>query len=101
MKARDIPPTTLRLDPELRDELLRQATINGRSLTKEIEQRLRDSFAAALREYSPGKARVLMTEEPSATAQRKAMPEAHRQLLALFEALTPDRQLALLTLLRR
>jgi hypothetical protein len=99
MKARDIPPTTLRLDPELRDELMRQATINGRSLSKEIELRLRDSLAAAGRAYTS--APPVRAEEAPPKAQRAALSDHQRQLLSLFDTLTPDRQLALLTLLRR
>lgn len=45
-KAREVQPTVLRLHPELREELIRIAAINGRSLTKEISDRLQNSLPA-------------------------------------------------------
>ncbi len=96
-RVRDIAPTGVRLPPGLRDALVREAAINGRSLNAEILFRLSTSLsglgAAAL-------AAVGTVREAQASYSVE-MPESHRQLLALFNALTPDRQLALLTLLRR
>jgi hypothetical protein len=99
IKVSDIAPTTLRLAPALRDELMRQASISGRSLSQEISQRLQASLhgdTAPLQKH--GVQSHVGRYEVSKSAP---LPDAHRQLLALFEALTPDRQLALLTLLKR
>lgn len=103
-RVRDIAPTGVRLPQALRDELMRQATINGRSLSQEITYRLQTTI-------SPESARdidVVVSMGPGAPfglAEVKpfhgSLTEAHRQLNAMFDALTPDKQLALLTLLRR
>lgn len=110
VKARDIAPTGVRLPPALRDELVRQSTINGRSLSQEITVRLtaslREPGAAAHIAPTSGtrgeltNALTLGSKEHEEQYGR-ALSEVHRQLNALFDALTPDKQLALLTLLKR
>ena len=45
-KARDVPPTALRLHPDVRAELVRIAFVNGRSLSKEISVRIEASLKA-------------------------------------------------------
>lgn len=97
-KASSISPTTLRLAPELRARLSREATIAGHSLTAEIERRLEDSFRA----QDPKPTRAATTGEPPPAWSPQAAPalsEHQRLLLRAFAQLSPDRQLALLTLL--
>jgi hypothetical protein len=71
--------------------------MNGRSLSQEITRRLQMSLAA-VGTYTPSPA--YHVAEPVPTMQH-TLSDAHRQLTSLFDALTPDKQLALLTLLRR
>lgn len=92
---RDISPTGVRLPPTLRDALTRQATINGRSLAQEITQRLQASLDLS----TPRAGNSVSVVHTSESLPQHS--DAHRQLTALFDALTPDKQLALLTLLRR
>lgn len=100
LKVSDIAPTTLRLPPELRDVLVREAAMNGRSLSQEITYRLKASTQAARNKREHGAA--VVAEEPrGAGFAGQMLSDAQRQLLSVFDALTPDRQLALLTLLKR
>lgn len=95
MKVADIAPTTLRLPPDVRDLLAREATINNRSLSQEITWRLQCSLAPQA---------VLEAKEAApqpAAAGYAALADEQRLLLALYGALAPDKQLALITLLRR
>ena len=97
LKVSDIPPTTLRLAPDLRDQLLKRATINGRSLSQECAIRLRDSLtSAATAHIAP---HAVRDDGNGYTAP--ALSDSAQQLLTLFSALSPEKQLALLTLLRR
>ena len=90
IKARDLPPTAVRLPPELKHQLSREAEIHQRTLHAEILIRLRASL-----------------EPPAVNGARSAQQatmRAHSDLetsaLELFRRMTPDRQLALLTLLK-
>lgn len=110
-RASDIAPTGVRLPPELRDALLRESTINRRSLSQEITARLKDSFKPAARasagapaaaspqsvyDASKGSGSMLME------AQRQMQLSEHeRLLLSHFKTLSPEKQLALLTVLKR
>lgn len=94
-QARDIPPTGVRLPPDLREDLKRAAVANGRSLSQEITQRLRSTFA------EPGRAVVVDTLDGPPTVQFKALTGSQRALLMHFGLLPPEKQLALLTLLKR
>ncbi len=95
-RVRDIAPTGVRLPPDLRDALLREATLNGRSLSQEITQRLQASVSG--RQHAP---KALQAQETAASYGAAPLGESQRLLLTYFNALPPDRQLALLTLLRR
>jgi len=91
VKVRDLPPTSVRLDPLLRNALSREATINGRTLHNEIVLRLTRSIEGA--------------EPPTAHphGDRGAAPglsDSERTLLTLFRRLPPEKQLGLLSLLR-
>jgi hypothetical protein len=96
-KIRDIAPVSVRLPPELRHALAREATIRGRSLHAEIVQRLKES----LTEEAVSGLRLL---EPAAT-YRAPGPEptlnsSEQWLVSVFRALPPEKQLALLSLLK-
>lgn len=97
---RDIAPTGVRLPPTVRDALLREATLNGRTLSQEITVRLRDSLApaAGLPRSASHHAKELA---PSYGAKHPELTDPQRMLLAVFDTLAPDKQLALLSLLRR
>lgn len=94
-RVRDIPPMSLRMPPELREALEREAAIGGRSLTAEIVERLRRSLP------EPGQATVVKTGEGQPTIQFTALSAVQRTLLMHFSGMQPEKQLALLTLLRR
>jgi hypothetical protein len=101
-RVRDITPTGIRLPPEIRAALEREASINGRTLSAEIIRRLKLSlevahFSAVLQAGEPERA---MAAEPVASYQRP-ITDAQRMLLALFDSMGPDKQLALLTVLKR
>lgn len=98
LKVSDIAPTTLRLQPELRDELAREARINNRSLTQEINSRLQRSLLRG----DAHVAQMGLSREPEKLGAYGpvALPDDKRMLLSLFDALGPDKQLALLTLLK-
>jgi len=91
-------PFTLRLRPELRTELEREAAINRRPLAQEIMLRLEESMARG--RAAPGTSVPPMAGTGTATCAA-SITDAHRMLIASYDALTPDQQLALLTFLRR
>lgn len=120
-KTREVQPTVLRLHPELRDELIRVAAANGRSLTKEIAARLQVSLAAhgptlqgiLSREQdarpAPGVAPVppmYGVDHPTSGGALKqggpapALTGIDQAMLDVFRALPPEKQLALLSLFR-
>ena len=97
---RDIAPTGVRLPTELRDALLRESALNGRSLSQEITVRLRDSLAHPVATQGPGAAHA-KERPPSYGAKHPELTDPQRMVLAVFDTLAPDKQLALLTLLKR
>ncbi|MCV2349325.1 Arc family DNA-binding protein [Paucibacter sp. Y2R2-4] len=107
IKVSDIPPTTLRLPPDLRDQLLREATINGRSLNQEIMIRLKlstdpgpgDPGALAMQQELRDLRNQVMHGVESPATQK--LSDSERMLLVLFATMPPEKQLSLLTLLRR
>lgn len=99
MKITDMPSFTIRIEPDLRDRLAREAFANGRSLSQETAMRIKASFEAEEPTALRKPAQVVHTAEPGAAFQQPQPTDSQRMLLALFDALTPDRQLALLTLL--
>ena len=113
-KTREVPQTVLRIHPDLRGELIRLAAANGRSLTKEISSRLSDSLtpndlpsrlaqAIDLGRHLPAS---YTTPNASATypaneqSPAVALTDIDRAMLAVFHALPPEKQLALLSLFR-
>jgi hypothetical protein len=110
-KTREVQPTVLRLHPDLRDELIRVAAENNRSLTKEIAIRLQVSLGG----YGPGLQGILArnafgvsAEEPTAPglAPSTTGPQgqavhltAHDMaMLRVFHSMPVEKQLALLSL---
>jgi hypothetical protein len=104
-RLRDIAPTGVRLAPELRDALLREATLNGRTLSGEIQHRLRLSLQAVRAITTAHQQQVTRYEVQDAPLRPLPTPpplgDIQRMLLVVFDAMPPDKQLALLTLLRR
>lgn len=99
--ARDVQPTVLRLHPEMRAALMRLANINGRSLSKEIAQRLERSLEAdpVPQSYkAPNLTTRHITQEDKGPAD--PLTETDRAMLAVFRQLPVDKQLALLSLFR-
>jgi hypothetical protein len=101
-RIRDIAPTGVRLPPELRAALEREADINGRTLSAEIIRRLKLSLEVA---HVSGEVRTGEPERPGAAgaqpSYQRPVTDHHRMLLALFDAMPPDKQLALLMVLKR
>lgn len=108
VKLRDLPPFSLRLPPDMRASLQREAEIHGRTLSAEILQRLKLSLTtgAPLGSSATGAGDVLATSTPGrlptrADSHSQSVTDTERMLLALFNTLPPDKQLALLKFLRR
>lgn len=102
IKARDIPPTVVRLHPDLRAALDRMAFLNSRSLSKEISARLEKSLEPeASGKSSPSAyegehvSTVIHTDEKGPAS---ALSDTDRAMLEVFRKLPPKRQLALLSL---
>lgn len=89
--VRDIAPFGLRMQIDLREKLEREAKINGRSLNSEIVDRLRRSFVSI---NSSG---AVAQPDP---VYRLELSELERSLLAAVKKLTPEKQLALISLLK-
>lgn len=111
-KVRDLPITGLRLQPELRATLQREANINRVSLNAECERRLLESVRRSRADGEASAAGSEGEQRPSLIALKPPrhqpagidgapLTDAERMLLSLFSSLSPDKQLALLTFLRR
>lgn len=93
----------IRLPSELKADLMRQATINGRRITTEINMRLRDSLKPqtppeAAPHYSLGTAaRPSRTQEPTRDLRNSELEEA---ILAVIRRMPPEKQLAFLSLFK-
>lgn len=96
MGVRETKPFGVRMPEEIKAELSRQAAINGRSLNQEIVARLKSSLGQVVA-ISPNGYTV---QSPGAGAYGEIMTDADRQLLGIFRKLSPEKQLALLSLLR-
>lgn len=81
---------------------MRQATINGRSLSQEITIRLRETLEAhPAAKAAKHKGGAIATGDTPARYAAPGPTDSQRLLITLFNAMAPDKQLALLTLLRR
>lgn len=100
--AKRAPRFLLLIPDELRAALQRSATANARSLSAEINLRLRASVKADADDVptlvpSPLQGGLYVAEKPPAAE----LSSAERQMLGVFNTMAPDKQLALLTLLRK
>jgi hypothetical protein len=101
-RARDITPTVVRLDPAVRAALVRESHINDRSLSGEIAHRLAASLQGPQPDaYAAREPAAPFGTAPAAAEPATELPTDQRLLLTLFAKLTPEKQLALLTLLRK
>lgn len=96
VKVRDLPPTGLRLTPALKAYFVREASINGRSLHAELVRRLEESKRRDEGAVTTHSGHLVV--EPSAAVP--ALSEGERAVISLFKRLTPEKQLALLSLLK-
>jgi hypothetical protein len=99
----------LRLPADLKAMLMREAAANGRRITAEVNIRLKESLERTGVQPSsvPGwipknyrersKATVAHTEEPGAESE---LTDMDRAVLAVFRRLSPEKQLALLSLFK-
>lgn len=87
--GREAKKSLLRLPDELYDYLRREASLNGRSFNSEVIVRLE-------RSRLKGKARGMAAEEPP--AEYAALTDMQRAMLAVFNSMKPEKQLALLSL---
>lgn len=93
--GRDASRYLLRMPEELLHELRREADLNGRSVNSEILTRLQLTLAQ--------QAKLLQTghriEDPAA-AEYRAMSDMERALLNIAKKLSPEKQLALISLFK-
>lgn len=87
---REIAPFGLRLQLGLRRKIEREAKINGRSLNSEIVDRLQRSMAASAMPH-------MQQISPSYSVE---LSDVERSLITVLKRLTPEKQLALLSLLK-
>jgi hypothetical protein len=85
----------LRMPPELKDRVSREAKINGRSLNAEIVDRLKRSLEQPIREGEAYTARDMPAAGYSNTPD---ITDIERKLLTVFRRLPVEKQLALLSL---
>jgi hypothetical protein len=95
-KMRDVPPTAVRLPPDLRHALAREASINGRSLHGEIVWRLQQSLLSSADQTKKG----FVLNEPAVEIYDQPRADTERRLVTVFRKLSPEKQLALLALLK-
>jgi len=89
--VRNINPFGLRLQPDLRQALTREARINNRSLNAEIVTRLKDSVDQPMVGRRPNVSPPMAPEY---------MSDGAREMLAIFNRMLPEKQLALLSLFK-
>lgn len=93
----------IRLPSELKADLMRQAAINGRRITTEINMRLRDSLKPQAPPAGPMLYAVGATpsagrvEEKPRDLRNSELEEA---ILAVIRGMPPEKQLAFLTLFK-
>jgi hypothetical protein len=103
VKIRDLPPTAVRLRPELRAKLAREAAINGRSMHAEIVIRLTGSLEGQ-QGMAPAAISHTASERLVGFGQEKSpayvLSDIDRAMLSVFRAMPPEKQLALLSLFK-
>ncbi|MDO8778900.1 MAG: hypothetical protein Q7K57_61310 [Burkholderiaceae bacterium] len=100
LKIRDISPTAIRLHPDLREKLAREAAINNRSLHAEMVVGL--TAWVETRKEKPGNVNTQggYTARESQASWPVPQTDSERALLSLYNRLSPEKQLALLSLLK-
>lgn len=93
---REISPFGIRMPPDLKDALLRESRLAGRSLNQELILRLQ----ASLESPTPLKAQNGYTIGEGVATYGDTISDIEKQLLAVFRRLPPEKQLALLSLFR-
>lgn len=99
-------PVLVRMTNDLKQELQRQAAINGRTLTGEINDRLRqtlgmlDATSDKKKPAKPTGEGGLKVGEHVNEWGGVSHTETERVLLALYKRLSPEKQLAVLSLLK-
>lgn len=107
IKMRDVPPTGVRLAPDLKAQLSREAAINGRTLHAEILLRLQASLQGTQLPPSyttPNTATAHTTLHDLGTQTKKSpadpLSETDRAMLGVFRRMPVEKQLALLSLFK-
>ena len=97
--GREAPKYLLRLPAEIGDQIRKEANLNGRSINSEIISRLQrsieDQRAVRVNGYKVAEAGL-----PPIPPEQLAADDNERAMLAAFRRLSPERQLALLSLLK-
>lgn len=103
-------PVLVRMENELKAALQREATLHGRTLTKEINTRLRDSLKPNTTPDIASASKKLpasYSAEHTATAvplndngPAGALSDTDRAMLLVFRAMPVEKQLALLSLFK-
>jgi len=100
-------PVLVRMENALKAALQHAAVGNGRTLTKEINTRLRASLAPGQPQGIAPRASALYPLQHGTTVlftnengPAPALTDHDRAMLDIFHKLTPDKQLALLSLFR-
>ena len=91
--------TGVRLPSQMRAELQREATGNNRSLSQEIIQRLAATLSAKKQARSLQPSTYLKVHDYGTDVA--PMTDLERALLAHFNAMPPEKQLALLTFIKK
>ena len=92
--TRDIKPFGLRMPDEIKEQLEREASLNGRSLNMEIVGRLRKSLVGV----AAGAATQYTVQQHETGGYTPELTDTERRLLTIFRRLPPEKQLALLSL---
>ena len=87
----EVTNVLIRMPVDLKGRLQREAFVNGRKLTGEVNVRLEKS----LEQTKPALVTVLQTNEKGPAS---ALSDTDRAMLEVFRKLPPKRQLALLSL---
>lgn len=99
LKIRDIPPTAIRLTPALKEKLAREAAINNRSLHAEMLLGLA-AWVDGGKGTRPSVTTRSLHQVNEGGADYPAQTDAVRALISLYNRLSPEKQLALLSLLK-
>lgn len=93
----------LRLPQSLKDALQREAAIQGRTLTAEVNLRLKGSLETLPPSYTEGNHTTARGSAPTSKdvgPSEQPLPDTERAMLNVFRRLPPEKQLALLSLFK-